>query len=89
MRSVAEMMLDGNAAAGDLAQVFSVDITVMEATCAHCGTTGALGGAHLFIGAGSVLRCTVCGWVLLRFVTAPGKMFIELTGIRLLEIPTV
>jgi len=88
MRHVDEMMLDGNAAAGDMSQGFSVDITSVVSTCAHCGSTGPLGGAHLFIGAGSVLRCTVCDCVLLRFVTAPGRMFIELTGIRVLEIPT-
>jgi hypothetical protein len=89
MRPVDETMLDGNAAAGELAQVFSVDITSVQSTCANCGSTGALGAAHLFNGPGYVLRCTVCGCVLLRLVTAPGRIFIELTGIRLMEIPTV
>jgi len=88
MRPDDELMLDGNAAAGELAQVFSVDITSVQSTCGNCGSTGALGGAHLFTGAGYVLRCTVCDCALLRFVTAPGKIFIELTGIRLMEIPT-
>jgi hypothetical protein len=88
MRSADEMMLDGNAAAGELARIFSAEITRAESTCAGCGSTHPLGTAHLFIGAGYVLRCTDCGSVLLRLVEAPGRLFIELTGVRLLEIPT-
>jgi hypothetical protein len=82
------MMLDGNAAGGELAQVFSAEMTRAESTCAGCGSTRALGAAHLFNSAGYVLRCADCGSVLLRLVRAPGRLFIEVTGIRLLEIQT-
>jgi hypothetical protein len=88
MRSTDEMMLDGNAAAGELARIFSADMTRAESTCAGCGSTHALGAAHLFASAGYVLRCKDCGSVLMRLVKAPGRLFIELTGIRLLEVPT-
>jgi hypothetical protein len=88
MRSADEIMLDGNAAAGELARIFSADITSAESTCGGCGSTHALGSAHLFASAGYVLRCKDCGYVLMRLVRAPGRLFVELTGIRLLEIPT-
>ena len=83
MRPNEEMTLDGNAAAGELAQIFSAEMTRAESTCAGCGVTRALGSARLFVGAGYVLRCTDCGAVLLRLVRAPERCFIELTGIRL------
>ena len=31
--------LDGNAAAGELGEIFAMDITVAEGQCAHCGAT--------------------------------------------------
>ena len=33
--------LDGNAAAGELSEVFALDVTTAVATCAGCGMTGA------------------------------------------------
>ena len=86
MRSADERVLDGNAAAGVLAQIFALDITAAHSTCAGCGATRALGAALLYSGAGYVLRCTDCGGALLRVVTAPGRTFLTMTGIRVLEI---
>jgi Family of unknown function (DUF6510) len=39
--------LDGNAAAGELGEIFAMDITVAEGQCAHCGTTRRFAGALL------------------------------------------
>jgi hypothetical protein len=86
MRSVDELVLDGNAAAGVLAQVFALDVTAANSTCTDCGSTRALGAARLYGGPGYVLRCTDCGGALLRLVTAPGRTFVTMTGIRVLEI---
>jgi hypothetical protein len=86
MRAVEDLVLDGNALAGELAQLFVNDGTASLAVCAHCNAEGPLGGGVLYRGAGSVLRCRSCGSVLLRIVNAPGRMFIELTGVRCLEI---
>ena len=86
MRSVDELVLDGNAAAGVMAAIFAVDVTVAVSTCADCGSTRPLGAARLYAGAGYVLRCTDCGGALLRLVTAPGRSFLTMTGIRVLEI---
>ena len=87
MSTVEELVLDGNAAAGVLGQIFATEMTVARATCAGCGVEGALGAARLYRGAGGVLRCAGCGAVLLRVVSARGRTFVELTGIRCLELP--
>lgn len=63
--------LDGNAAAGDLSNLFAVDVTAAEGQCAHCGVTKAFAQAHLYMGEpGLVARCADCGSVLLRLVKA-------------------
>ena len=31
--------LDGNAAAGELSNIFTMDVTAAEGQCAHCGAT--------------------------------------------------
>jgi len=86
MRVVEDLVLDGNAIAGDLAQFFVTEATAALAVCAHCSAEGPLGGGVLYRGAGNVLRCRGCGSVLLRIVNAPDRMYIELTGIRSLEV---
>jgi Family of unknown function (DUF6510) len=88
MRSSDEMVLDGNAAAGLLSQIFVPDVTAAMARCAHCGANAPVGAVALHQGAGAVLRCRSCGGVLLRIVSAPGRWYIELTGIRCLELPS-
>jgi hypothetical protein len=86
MRHVEDLVLDGNAAAGLLSQIFVPEMTTAQSTCAGCGAVRPLGAARLYEAAGMVLRCTDCSGVLLRVVSAPGRTFIELTGIRRLEI---
>lgn len=88
MRAAEELVLDGNALAGTLAQVFASETTAARVTCAGCGKVGALAAARLYQGAGSVLRCARCDAILLRIVVAPGRTYLELTGIRCMEIPT-
>lgn len=85
MLQMENRVLDGNAAAGLLGQIFVPEITAAVVCCAHCETVGPLGAGLLYHGAGSVLRCRACQGVLLRVVTAPDRMFLEMTGIRSLE----
>lgn len=66
--------LDGNAAAGALAEVFGFEMTSAQSACAHCGRTGPLGSLALFGGMmGTVLRCPSCEQVQLRIVRVPGR----------------
>jgi hypothetical protein len=81
-----ELMLDGNAAAGLLQEVFAVEMTTAVGTCASCGTAGPVGAAHVYRGAGIVLRCTRCGNALAKIVKNDSRVWIDLTGIRTLEV---
>jgi hypothetical protein len=81
--------LDGNAAAGDLSEVFALDVTTAVGTCAGCGTTGPMAQAMVYeAGMGTVLRCPVCDAVLLRYVRGGGEVRIEMRGVRLLRWST-
>jgi NAD-dependent SIR2 family protein deacetylase len=78
--------LDGNAAAGDLSEVFTLEATTATATCAGCGATGPMAQAMLYeSGMGTVLRCPDCDSVLLRFVHARGEIRMEMRGVRVLR----
>ena len=53
--------LDGNAAAGELSEVFALESTMAVATCAGCGATGPVAQAMVYeAGMGTVLRCPAC-----------------------------
>lgn len=86
MRPVEELVLDGNALAGALSQVFVGDATTARITCGGCGQVGMLARARLYRGAADVLRCPECTAVLLTVVTAPGRVYLELTGIQCIEL---
>jgi Family of unknown function (DUF6510) len=80
--------LDGNAAAGELMDVFGVDVTAAAITCAGCGRSGAVAELMLWGAApGLVARCPQCTDVVLRVVRAPGRMFVEMRGALRMEIP--
>ncbi|HEY3091339.1 MAG TPA: DUF6510 family protein [Jatrophihabitantaceae bacterium] len=81
--------LDGNAAAGDLRTIFAVDVTAATGQCAACGRTAPLGTAQLYNQApGLVVRCTGCDSVLLRLVNAPGRAWLDVRGLRYLQLET-
>ena len=86
MIDVEERVLDGNAAAGLLAQIFVPEMTTAVLTCVHCGGERPLGAARLYAAAGFVLRCSGCSAVLMRVIDAEDRMFLDLTGLRRLEL---
>jgi hypothetical protein len=78
--------LDGNAAAGDLSEVFTLEATTASAICAGCGDSGRLAEAHVYEpGMGTVLRCPSCDTVLLRVVHTRDEMLMEMRGVRSLR----
>ena len=78
--------LDGNAAAGELSEIFTLEATSATATCDGCGATGAVAEAHVYeAGMGTVLRCPDCDAVLLRLVHARGEIRMEMRGVRVLR----
>lgn len=83
----ADLKLDGNAAAGLLAEIFSAEMTVSWATCAHCGAEDQIGRLAVYLRApGTVLRCTVCSKVVLTIVEGREKLWVDLSGIQRLVL---
>ena len=81
--------LDGNAAAGELSEIFAMDVTIAEAQCAHCGAIKRFAEAHLYMQApGVVARCAVCEHVLLRLVNVREHMFLDVRGMTYLRLGT-
>jgi hypothetical protein len=80
------LMLDGNAIAGLLQEVFAVEMTTAIGTCTHCGASNAVGAVHVYRGAGTVLRCPHCDNVLMKIVKDDARAWVDMPGIRTLEI---
>jgi hypothetical protein len=83
-----DFAVDGNAMAGDLAEIFAVDVTAAVVTCAGCGRAGVVAELRLWGRApGIVARCPACEEVVLRLVRAPDRVFLDLHGATRLELP--
>jgi Family of unknown function (DUF6510) len=79
--------LDANAAAGPLAELFTVDLTLAVSTCAGCGTSAPLAAHLLYADAPAlVVRCPSCTAVVLRYASQAGQLRLDLTGARLLTV---
>jgi hypothetical protein len=79
--------IDGNAAAGELSKIFTMDVTAAEGQCAHCGATKRFAEAHLYMQApGVVARCVVCEHVLLRLVSVGQRVFLDVRGMTYLSL---
>ena len=82
-----ENKLDGNAAGGILQEIFPFDMTLVQATCAGCGTTNALGATAAYMhGMGTIVRCPVCDTELIRVAHVKGRYFLDMRGVRVLQI---
>ena len=81
-----ELTLDGNAVAGLLQEVFAVEMTTAIETCDGCGADSPVGAAHVFRGAGIVLRCPNCDNVLVTIVKADTRVWIGFPGVRTLQV---
>jgi RNase P subunit RPR2 len=77
--------LDGNAVAGQLSEIFAIDVTTAEGQCAHCGAIKRFAEAHVYMrGPGVVTRCAVCEHVLLRVVNVRQRIFLDVRGMTYL-----
>jgi hypothetical protein len=73
MPDPADLVLDGNAIAGVLAEVFAgAEMTTALRGCGSCGQHHAVGEHRLYRGAGWVLRCPGCGDVALTIAAIDG-----------------
>jgi hypothetical protein len=74
-------MLDGNAAAGILSEIFTLEMTSSWLECANCGREGEMGTLLAFMQApGVILRCPACENIILRIVEAPEAIYLDLRG---------
>jgi hypothetical protein len=79
--------LDGNVAAGDLGDIFAVDVTTAVGQCAGCGRRGPMSDTRVYTGGpGLVVRCVGCDAVLMRVVSGGGRRWLELRGLAVLQL---
>jgi Family of unknown function (DUF6510) len=89
MISQCDDYLGGNAAAGELSDIFAMDMTVAEGQCVNCRAKKRFAEAHLYIGGpGMVARCAACEHVLLRVVNVREHVFVDLRGMTYLIVDT-
>jgi len=81
-----ELMLDGNAVAGVLQEVFAVEMTTAIGMCCNCGAAGPIGALHVYRGAGIVLRCPHCDNVIGKIVQDDTRVWISLSGARTMQV---
>lgn len=80
------MVLDGNAAAGVLSEVFIRDATAAVTICAGCGAQVQVGGLRAYLGGpGVVLRCVSCEAIQIRIVSTDNQTWIDLQGVRVIH----
>jgi hypothetical protein len=83
----ADLRLDGNSLGGLLSEIFLAELTAARSTCASCGAINEVGALIVYAHApGAVVRCPRCDAVLMRIVRGPARYWLELRGVRSLEL---
>jgi hypothetical protein len=81
------LMVDGNAVAGQLEQIFGRDMTMTVARCAGCARDAEMGALMAFIrGPGIVLRCPACQNAIARIVETPTAIYLDARGAAYLRM---
>ncbi len=83
------LRLDGNAAAGLLSEIFAGEVTTAVGTCDSCGSSDAVGAIHVYLAAGTVLRCRHCEAVVMKVVTDGERIWVDVRGLRTLELAPI
>jgi hypothetical protein len=84
--NVSNLILEGNAAAALLQELFACDITIARTQCQACGSVEGVGALRPYAAPmGAVLRCTRCDCVLMRAVQTPHARWLEMKGARYLR----
>jgi NAD-dependent SIR2 family protein deacetylase len=73
--------LDGNAIAGQMQQVFGVEMTTKTATCAECGNRMQMAEVVVYLQApGTVARCPTCDSIVMVVAEVHGINCVDLMG---------
>lgn len=84
-----DTFVDGNAAAGELLSVFSVDVTGADGQCAACGKVASLALSRIYaFEPGIVLRCVACENPLIRITRGAGRTWLDVRGLVYMELRT-
>ena len=76
-----ETRLDGNVAAGLLAEVFCREPSTTAVVCAGCGADGPIGALLAYgLEMGAILRCPNCDTAVLRVGAAGGMVWMDVRG---------
>jgi hypothetical protein len=79
--NVTDLVLDGNAAACLLQNIFAQDITLAQIRCDACGAVRGVGSLALHAAhMGAVLRCVHCDRTLVRAVRTPNGLWLEMNA---------
>jgi hypothetical protein len=82
------LMLDGNALAGLLRELFYAEMTVAPVECANCGRQGEMGSLWAFVESpGYILRCPGCQNIIMRITVTPEQVFVDARGAAYVCIP--
>lgn len=83
------LMMDGNAVAGPLQEMFGRDMTTAVARCAGCARDAEMGALMAFThGPGVVLRCPSCQAAIARVVETPVARYLDARGAAYVRIAT-
>jgi hypothetical protein len=67
--------------------VFGVEATIATGVCGGCGAVDVVARLDVYVhAAGTVVRCPACEGVLMRFVRGPDRLWLDLSGLRTLEL---
>jgi Family of unknown function (DUF6510) len=84
---MSQPILDGNALAGALSEIFRVDVTTAIGECAHCRRSGPIAETVVYPNApGLIARCPGCEGVVLRLVRDSGRAWLDLRGLICLQL---
>ena len=82
-----ELKLDGNAIAGELYELFGIEMTIATGVCGECGAIEQVARLDVYVHApGTVVRCPHCEAVLMRIVHGRDRIWLDLSGVRTLEL---
>jgi Family of unknown function (DUF6510) len=80
-------LVDGNALAGPLSDLFAIDVTAASVTCAGCGTRQPIAVLAVYSGGpGLVARCRACRNVMLRVGRIGSDALLDLRGTVVLRV---
>jgi len=83
---IAAGVVDGNAAAGLLAEVFDADVTALIGVCGGCRAAAPLGETVVEIDdVAAIVRCRSCTHTLLTVLRTEGGVRVVLGALRELE----